>query len=158
MEGGSTREAIESAILQMRELIAREGDANEFEESGYHCLILRDPDAGYLAGYVGLPRTHPLFGVDFSEVDETNAQITIHGGLEFSGATLEGGRERPEHWYFGFDCDHFDDLSLKDLQSMDPIGVAVKRSSTYKTIEFVEVEVRSLARQFKAAEHMRVYR
>jgi hypothetical protein len=158
MESGTTRDAIQSAILQMRELIAREGNEREFDEAGYHCIILRDPDAGYLAGYVGLPRTHPLFGVDFSEVDETPAQISIHGGLEYSGPTVGPGRERPEHWYFGFDCDHFDDLSLKDLEAMDPVAVAVKHSSSYKTIEFVDTEVRNLARQFKASEHMRVYR
>ena len=158
MAGGATPEAIQSAIQQMRELIAGEGDAREFDELGYHCLILRDRDAGYLSGYVGIPRTHPLFGVDFSEIEASNVEVNVHGRVEFSGPQVGNDRGRPEHWYFGFDCDHFNDLSLKDLETMDPVSLAVKRSSTYKTVEFVESEVRSLAQQLKVAEHKRIYR
>jgi hypothetical protein len=158
MEGSATAESLQSAIRQMRELVAREGDAREIEESGYHCMILRNPDAGYLSGYVGIPRGHSLYGVDFNDVEESNVLITVHGGLEFSGPTPENGRERPDLWYFGFSCDHFEDLSPKDLEGMDLISLAAKRSSSYKTIEFVESEVRSLAQQLKAVEHKRVYR
>jgi hypothetical protein len=158
MQGSATAESLQSAIRQMHELMAREGDAREFEEAGYHCLILRNRDAGYLAGYVGLPRIHSLFGVDFNDVEESNVLISVHGGLEFSGPTPESGRERPDLWYFGFDCDHFDDLIPKEFESMDLIALAAKRGSSYKTIEFVESEVRSLAQQLKAVEHKRVYR
>jgi len=137
----------------MRELIAREGDKREFEDSGYHCLIVRNPEAGYLSGFVGIPRTHSLYGFEFGEVDD----IRAHVGLEFSGPSPGTGQEQPERWYFGFECNHLGDLWLKDLMSLDPVSLGLKRSSSYKTMDYVEHEVRGLAQQLKVVEHRRVY-
>ena len=145
---------IQDAVGQMKALIAKEGDNREFEHAGYHCLITRSPEAGYLSGFVGIPNTHPYYDVDHDTIED----VDVHGGLDFSGPQLEHGKERPDHWYFGFDCNQFDDLCLRDLETMDSISFGVKRSASYKSIDYVEKEVRSLAEQLKAAEHKRVYR
>ena len=147
-------EAVQQAIEQMRALMAKEGNDREFEYLGYPCLIVRDPEAGYFSSYAGIPSTHAYYGVDHDEIEG----IEVHGGLEFSGSQVEHGRERPGFWYFGFDCNHHDDLCLKDLLSLDPISFGVKRSASYKSIDFVEKELRTLAEQLKLAEHKRVYR
>jgi hypothetical protein len=158
MSAGPSREAIEEAARQMREWIAKEGDAREFEESGYHCVIIREPVAGYLSGYVGLPRAHSLYGLDLSGLEDRTLELVVHGGVGFAGPQVANGRERPGLWYFGFDCNHLDDLCLKDFEGADAVSLSVKHSSTYKTMEFVEAELRSLAQQLKAAEHQRIYR
>jgi hypothetical protein len=145
---------IAQAVGQMKALMAQEGDAKEFEHVGYHCLILRNPRQGYLAGFAGVPSTHPYYDIDHNTIED----IEVHGGLQFSGPQVGEGRERPDQWYFGFECNQFDDLCLKDLETMDIISFGVKRSASYKSIAYVETEVRHLAEQLKAAEHKRVYR
>jgi len=145
---------IAQAVGQMKALMAEEGDVREFEHEGYHCLILRNPEAGFLSGYVGVPSTHPYYDVDHATLED----VEIHGGLQYSEPQVGGGRQRPDRWYFGFDCNQFDDLCLKDLVTMDIISFGVKRSASYKSIAYVETEVRHLAEQLKAAEHKRVYR
>jgi hypothetical protein len=147
-------QAIQQAVAQMRALIAQEGDAREFEHAGYHCLIFRNPAAGYLSGFVGIPSTHPYYDVDHDTVED----IEVHGGLQYSGPQVEHGKERPDHWYLGFDCNQFDDLCLRDLLQLDAISFGLKRSASYKSMPYVESEVRRLAEQLKAAEHKRVYR
>jgi hypothetical protein len=154
MGGGLTVEAIRDAVKQLQELVAREGDEREFEDSGYHCIVHRDRGAGYWSGFVGIPDTHPYHGIAYDDVEE----IDIHGGLEFSGPQIESGHGRPGLWYFGFDCDHFDDVTPKELSSLDPVSLSLKRTASYKRVEFVEQEVRKLAGQLRAAGHKRIYR
>lgn len=54
-------------------------------------------DHGVANGYVGIPHSHPLNGVDYDEID-----LDIHGGLTFS-QEIEG------LWVLGFDTAHFGD-------------------------------------------------
>jgi hypothetical protein len=145
---------MDEAVRQMRERMGAEGDRREFELHGYHCLIVRDAAAGYLSGFVGVPRGHGLYGVDHADLQG----VTVHGGFEYSGPAPHEQPERPNVWYFGFDCDHLDDICLRDLVAFDPISFGVKRTASYKDMEFVDREVRRLAEELKSNEHFRVYR
>lgn len=73
--------------------------------------------AGYANGYVAIPKDHPLFGVEYSEVD-----IDVYCGLTFAERSeavntgfdkskteyLDG--ELPDgYWVFGFDTMHYGD-------------------------------------------------
>jgi hypothetical protein len=146
-------EEIAQAISQMKALMAQEGDLKEFEHVGYHCIVLRSPKSGFLSGFVGVPPTHPYYEIDHDTIED----VQVHGGLQFSGPQIDQGRERPNLWYFGFDCHQFDDLCLEDLTTMTAISYGLKRSASYKSMPYVEGQVRGLAEQLKACEHKRVY-
>lgn len=77
---------------------------------------------GHRCGYVGVPDTHPLYGIAYStstpalhETQEFELApedvFEVHGGLTYSNdgthVPLESGP-----WYFGYDCDHFGDENL----------------------------------------------
>jgi hypothetical protein len=85
------------------------------EETGLDCLIVRGP-SGALCGYVGLPKSHKLHGVDYNTVYETNP-VEVHGGLTFSrgcqkvddpgrGVCHSGDIANKGVWWLGFDCAH----------------------------------------------------
>lgn len=104
------------------------------EDTGLPCLILRST-LGHLCGYVGVSSTHPLFGKSYEEPD-----IKVHGGLTFAGKWEEQGNDI---WWFGFDCGHMGDRS-PHMDKYICIG-----NGYYKTIKYVQAEVKDLARQLK---------
>ncbi len=86
------------------------------EATGLDCLVVRGP-SGALIGYVGVPESNPLHGIDYSGCTSTppceeswcnhrpESRMEVHGGLTFSGAcheaTTEGFeqfRARVPHW------------------------------------------------------------
>ena len=54
-------------------------------------------DCGWGNGYVILPPEHPLFGVDYNDID-----VDVHGCLTY-------GAMEDENWVVGFDTAHFAD-------------------------------------------------
>lgn len=109
-----------------------------FEHYGLPCVVvMRVP--GYRCGYVGVPKGHCLYGVDYHdhleikkddlrnrEVDSVfslfsacldddpriraDAYFRCHGGLTYSDGGE--GSEYPvksDYWWFGFDCSHAGD-------------------------------------------------
>ena len=59
------------------------------EATGYECIMLRDTHRGFLSGYVGVPRGHPLWGWD-SEAVPPDLGIEVHGGLTYSRLCQDG--------------------------------------------------------------------
>lgn len=135
-----------------------EPDKVQFEDAdtGLPCLIVRGP-AGALCGYVGVPESHPLFEKDYDQLydydTESGVSISVHGGITFASKchSREGGLgichapakgESDNVWWFGFDCAHCDDYS--------PAYDSFIRGGIYRTITYVEREIKSLARQLKA--------
>ena len=111
-----------------------------FEHCGLPCVVvMRMP--GYRCGYVGVPRGHCLYGVEYQdyleikkadlgdrEVDNpialfsacidddprirADAYFRCHGGLTYSDGG--DGSEYPidnDCWWFGFDCSHAGDTN-----------------------------------------------
>jgi hypothetical protein len=117
----------------------------EDKVTGYKCRITRHGDLGHLCGYVGIPKTHPLYGKHYSD-DETSG-IRAHGGLTYADSDEDWGGGL---WWFGFDCSHSGDLSpwllivLAEKNRFD-----FGRHETYRTWEYVENEVRELVRQLR---------
>lgn len=115
----------------------------EFEHEVYKCVVAFS-NMGHRCGYVGIPKTHPLFGKDYGDYleikkrDITDREVSgilplfgaylddderikieayfqCHGGITYSG----GGKDseypiKSDLWWFGFDCAHAGDG--KDLQ------------------------------------------
>lgn len=116
----------------------------DFEHKGLRCVITFG-DLGHRCGYVGIPKTHILYGKEYDEyleikkedikgrevscvfpllgtiIDENDrirvkAYFNCHGGITYSG----GGEKstypiESDLWWFGFDCAHCDDGKDLDL-------------------------------------------
>lgn len=130
--------------------------------TGLPCLIVRNiHGSGALCGYVGVPRTHPLYEKGYDEAD-----IEVHGGLTYADRCQEVQNhcegichKAPEGdddiWWSGFDCAHYRDLSplLRHTLSKYPGCLPeIDMGETYKTMAYVTAEVEKLALQLKAAE------
>jgi hypothetical protein len=120
----------------------RGGSAEKWidQATGYECLAWFN-DMGFWCGYVGVPQGHPKFEVDYNQVD-----ADVHGGLTFSDFIRENDSGTPGLWYFGFDCAHAGDV-VKGIRGFSSIP-----GSTFKDLDYVKVEIASLATQLKALE------
>lgn len=129
-----TREEL-NAILQ------KEGNYKAFEYKGYKCRILRMGEGipfeyrmFHLCGYVLLTKEDKRYGKDWAEIP-----YSVHGGITYSSDRLHN---QPEEWWrIGFDCAHACDISLP-YQLNSELSSAV-----YRTMEFVENELKQLVDQ-----------
>jgi len=103
-------------------------------DEGLEAVCLMMTDFGHRNGYVGVPRGTTLDGVDYSNF--ALRDITVHGGLSFSGGDGKYPVE-DDKWWFGFDCAHYGD---KTNLTNEPYDVE-------RTLEYVENECESLAKQ-----------
>lgn len=113
------------------------------EVTGMPCLAVRHPEFGHWCGYVGLPPGHPLHGVEYNNVLSARA----HCGLTFSGACQPSEDEAtgichvPDEgephgvWWFGFDCNHANDLAPGMLKHMYP---SYRHGNRYYTLEDIK--------------------
>jgi len=118
------------------------------EATGLPCLIVRGP-VGALCGYVGVSEGHPLFGVDYE-----NVNVEVHGGLTFSDfcqhsddpsrgiCHVPGPGEPDRVWWLGFDCAHAWDIAPV-YWSADRYGW----EASYKPLAYVKSQVTKLAEQ-----------
>lgn len=129
------------------------------EETGFPCLAVRT-GYGTWCGYVGVAEGHPWFQRHYRELED----VEVHGGLTFSDFCAPGARDgggvchipdagEPEHiWWLGFDCAHAFDVIPRYLGMMD-MGYLLKgEHGEYRTLAYVQFEVKSLVRQVKAAQ------
>lgn len=88
---------------------------------------------GWGNGYVIIPKEHPLFGVEYWDVEE---QIEVHGGLTFSqyledmnlNVILDGNehlqdsnlskKRIKDYWIFGFDTCHINSGNFNTKQKV----------------------------------------
>lgn len=73
-------------------------------------MSYEDGEAGYANGYVGVPKEHPLFGVDYSEI---GGELNISTELTYSA-------EKRGYWVFGFDTigDQWSDADYDECLKM----------------------------------------
>lgn len=126
------------------------------------CLMVRNPSGGNWCGYVAVTEGHPFFGRDYDECHAVGDEyLDVHGGLTYSDFCADTDDHsrfichvpepgRPDRvWWLGFDCAHLFDLSpgYAARYPQWPVGP----DEVYRDQPYVEAEVRSLARQIKAA-------
>lgn len=111
-------------------------------DTGYACVIVRNPHLGHLCGYVGVPDDHLAYGKDYDD-DIFNA-VMVHGGLTFSGFRQATAGEPTDLWWLGFDCAHYGDF----VPNM-PVCIG----TVYRDVGYVTNEVTMLAKQLKALQH-----
>lgn len=117
-------------------------------ETGLSCLIVRGP-LGALCGYVAVPPSHPLHGIDYNS--DSTIHLDVHGGLTYS-AMCSGhichqpkAGEPADVWWFGFDCAHSGDYIPGYERHMDALPFL--RDGVYRDIAYVREECRRLASQ-----------
>jgi hypothetical protein len=121
-----------------------EYDRYEWVDEGTRlpCLVLRNPWAGNLCGYVGVPPGHLAWGMHYNDL----SKIKVHGGLTYSGPaeddrTVEG---YADFWFFGYDTGHFGDK----FGFATPISMMSSlRYGEYRDVEYCTGQCRRLASQ-----------
>ena len=136
----------------------------QFKHMGYECVVTFGV-SGHRCGYVGIPKTHSLYGkhcshyLEIKNKDLVNREISgifpllcacfdederikieayfqCHGGITFAG----GGKNssypiESDLWWFGFDCGHCDDG--KELE------LAYERFPNYRKRLSMQIEIES---------------
>lgn len=127
------------------------------EKTGLPCLAVRS-HYGNWCGYVGVAEGHPAFGKGYHEID-----AVVHGGLTYADAcnpaeTPERGichvvePGEPDHvWWLGFDCGHAFDRrpameAIYNRRGEPPWPL----HAVYRTLGYVKLECRKLAKQLAA--------
>lgn len=120
------------------------------------CVVLAN-STGSRCGYVGVPESHPYFGLDYN-CGETTAELEVHGGLTYARAEKgDDWRKSPDgkHWWFGFDCAHCDDAKDMSLITDERLQGIYKEFGPEEghvwTCDEVAGECESLAKQLSEA-------
>lgn len=122
------------------------------ETSNYHCHMRRN-EQGAWCGFVGLPRTHPLFLYDNQSVvwDSFN----VHGGIGFTGyISKEDVLFTPPEkvWWVGFNCAQSEDLTPRKRPPNEIFAKRTTKKKRYRTVDYVRKQVAKLAAQLKEVE------
>ena len=122
----------------------------DFEYKGLRCVVMFT-DMGYYNGYVGVSKTHPLYGVSY--LDDRTDNLECHGGLTYSTQDEDNDYPVPSDlWWFGFDFAHAwdkrDDQRVKELFPKKAWSSGFERPDCHAwTPEEVADEVKVLADQ-----------
>jgi hypothetical protein len=129
---------------------------------------------GHLCGYVGIPKSHSLYGKKYNfkikveniedikinnnwlgafcetELDKNLVSIStvseVHGGITYSEDHLSCFDGIFENlWWFGFDCLHCDDVR----PFMDDIEQKYPQEGVYRNFEYVKNETIKLSNKLK---------
>jgi hypothetical protein len=126
-----------------------EPDRVEWRFLGFPCLARRG-GSGNWCGYVAVSANHPWYEKSYDDV-EANA----HGGLTYSDFCTEDEDiichvplpgEPDKVWWVGFDTAHSGDLSPNRERY-------IHNQETYKNLDYVQNEIKQLARQAFDAKH-----
>src|SRR5947209_3531858 len=126
------------------------------------CMVHRGGGQAW-CGYVGVTKGHPLFGMNYDEVEE-KYDIQVHGGLTFSAmcdgdeengichvATDEKGKDI-RAWWLGFDCAHYRDLRPNFADAYmakfdEDMADKYPLAQVYRDYAYVRAETERLAEQ-----------
>ena len=136
---------------------------SNFIHEGLRCVVIFT-SMGHRCGYVGIPKTHTLYGKDydeeFNEENSIECHFDIHGGITYASSSMVSPIESNGLWWLGFDLAHYMDgkdldlalkyelldestyLKLKEVENMYPIS-----ETTVKTLDYCIDECKSLAKQ-----------
>ena len=152
--------------------------------TGLDCLLHRN-HLGAWCGYVGVPRSHPMYGKHYGDVE-----VDVHGDLTYAATCQDTSDEsigichvpepgRPHDvWWFGFDCGHGGDFmpgsaalyielekTHKRMMEENPALVSMPRrrlfadpeEDHYWTIDEARAEVEGMALQLAEIARERRY-
>lgn len=99
--------------------------------------VIKNPVTLTYCGYVCVPKQHPWYKVQYSEIKNVN----IHGGLTYSAMKHPLVDIFTDMWWVGFDCAHSGDIV--------PIisGPCRSKEDTYKDMKYTFEEAKKLLEQ-----------
>lgn len=106
----------------------------EWEVNNIKCVIHRRIDAGFLYGYIGLPKNHAYFGLNSEEFP-----IEVDGGWNYAENEAYFKQGNFDYWWLGFDCNHGDDVN--------PSQTYNSPSATYKTVYYVAEQLMEIVKE-----------
>lgn len=98
-----------------------------FDSSGLPCLVERvylGENFPFIRAYVGVPKTHWLYKVDFHDLPEIEAH---GGGLCYSAERNAVLGETPGVWWLGFECAYQCDVRAEEEYFMELQCIQVAR-------------------------------
>jgi hypothetical protein len=98
-------------------------------------FVIWNEEMGFRCGYVGVPKDHALYGVGYDDVP-----YLCHGGLTFCGNYKNSFQD--DHWWLGFDCNHYNDLAMPK----NPI-YKISTGGVHRTLDYCERNCEYLAEQ-----------
>ena len=109
------------------------------DKTGLDCMMLRN-GAGAWCGYVGVPESHEMFGVEYYQSTQI-MWLSVHGGITYSAGCADhichlGDEDGGHVWWFGFDCAHSTDRTPNPMWGS---------YGEYRTKEYVIGEIQQLA-------------
>ena len=148
-----------------------EPDREDFIAHGFACFVKRREQHGHWCGYVGVPREHPLYGKEYSNM----RTLQVHGGVDYTGrcsppichVAPEGMPE--DVWWIGFDSGHTWDHSpgraarlkeaaagcrergMEDTAALFEQTLQPLRPEVYRNLYYVRHECEQLAAQLAGA-------
>jgi len=123
-------------------------------------VLLVHPSMPHRCGYVGIPKEHKFYGIDYSNIE---SDIYVHGGLTYSNND-EAYPIKSDLWWLGFDAAHAGDTNdweagkilietKKEQEQVDSIKSVIGRYPTpgdiIKTLDYMVKECEDLANQLK---------
>lgn len=116
----------------------------EWEYRGLKCLVAVDEEIveEWYSGYVAVPREHPDWGKNHTDVE-------VHGGLDFAQQGLDDSIWKgKELWWLGFNCAQATDDTVKGRLSENPYLDDGTSPPLHKwTLDEVVAETEKLAEQ-----------
>lgn len=117
-----------------------ESNFTVFTYKGYLCVVRLNFGSLTYCGYVSVPESNKLHGLDHEKKELDHVDIKCYGGLTFSGThpLLYLGEER---YWLGFDANH---LGLGDFI---PVGNKYKTTNKelgYRGVEFMKESCKDL--------------
>lgn len=116
------------------------------EGTGFTCIITRDPEFGYLNGYVAIPEGHPFHQEHYSRIPDEYHEI--HGDLTFSDWSRRFHNLSSKVWLLGFDCNGSHDYAPGINRMPNAMSFASPlrtHMDQYKNLEYVKLECLNLA-------------
>lgn len=143
-------------------------------EEGYDATVILVRDS-HLCGYVAIPKTHRLFGIDADANSVTVLKYALRNNPDIKtkkqamaaykayeiprsvcmaipvhgGITYSGKyplyKTTIDSWCFGFDAAHWGDRTLKDPPHVDP-------TSEWRDVDYMKKECNILSKQLKNLE------
>lgn len=129
----------------------------KFAHNGLECIVVGYKAMGHRCGYVGIPKTHGLYGLSMGA--DNLIDLDVHGGITYAENVILG-ENTPDIWWLGFDCSHYNDApdyALMDDGPQKAFRMKVDKECpipgrTVRTKEYVHQELVNLANQLASKE------
>lgn len=122
-------------VGNLKYIIEEEGNEFSFMSYGLECYGIRNPSLLTWCGYIEIPRKHGAYSV----IQKIGTDFDVHGGITYD----DFNKTRIK---IGFDCAHYMDVA----PSLVYMGMMRNQDAVYRTKEFVETELRRVAKQIHA--------